>query len=51
MTSLSLNRKTEELLNAMRPLFLGLPVFLIAALFLIWMIARLASWIIAAQYR
>jgi hypothetical protein len=31
----------------MRPLFLGIPTFLIISIVLIWSLARLASWVFA----
>jgi len=44
MTALFANRK-ERFFEAMRPWFLGIPAFLVAFTFLVWSIARLASWV------
>ena len=48
MTLPSMNTRSKELLYSMRPLFLGIPTFLIVSLFLIWSLAKLASWVFAA---
>jgi hypothetical protein len=48
MAQLSMNTRSRELLHSMRPLLLGIPTFLIVSLFLIWSLARLASWVFAA---
>jgi hypothetical protein len=45
MTELFANRKAEKFIETMRPLFLGIPTFLVAFIFLVWSIARLASWV------
>lgn len=45
MTSLSVNRKGEKLSHPMRPWFLGIPAFLVALMFLLWLVAHLASWV------
>ena len=46
MVSLTKDRKTEGITDAMRPWLLGIPAFLIVMLFLLWSLARLASWIV-----
>ena len=45
MTLLSMKSRSRELAHPLRPLFLGIPTFLIIFLFLIWSLARLATWI------
>ena len=47
MALLSMSTRSKELLHSMRPLFLGVPTFLVIFIFLIWSLARLASWISA----
>jgi hypothetical protein len=47
MTSLSVNRKSDEFVHSMRPWFFGIPTFLVMSVFLTWLLARLASWIFA----
>ena len=47
MTLLPMNPRSRELLHSMRPLFLGIPTFLIVSLVLLWSLARLASWVFA----
>jgi hypothetical protein len=47
MTLLPMNNRSKELLHSMRPLFLGIPTFLIISFVLIWSLARLASWVFA----
>jgi hypothetical protein len=49
MTLLSMSTRNRELLHTMRPLLLGIPTFLIVSVFLIWSLARLASWVFAAM--
>ena len=39
--------RSRELLHSMRPLFLGIPTFLIVSVVLLWSLARLASWVFA----
>jgi len=45
MTSLSENRKHEKFGSGMRPLFLGIPAFLVVFMFLLWAVSRLAAWV------
>jgi len=47
MTLLRMNPRSRELLHSMRPLFLGIPAFMIAAGVLLWSLARLAAWVFA----
>ena len=47
MTPLPMNARSRDLLHSMRPLFLGIPTFLIVSVVLIWSLARLASWVFA----
>ena len=47
MTPLSMNTRSRELLHSMRPLFLGIPTFLIISVFLLWSLAKLATWVFA----
>lgn len=47
MTPLSMNTRSRELLHSMRPLFLGIPTFLIISIFLLWSLAKLATWVFA----
>jgi len=47
MTPLSINTRSKELLHSMRPLFLGIPTFLIVSVFLLWSLAKLATWVFA----
>jgi hypothetical protein len=47
MTLLPMTTRSRELLHSMRPLFLGIPTFLIVSIVLLWSLARLASWVFA----
>jgi len=47
MTPLSMNTRSKELLHSLRPLFLGIPTFLVASAFLLWSLARLGAWVFA----
>jgi hypothetical protein len=47
MTILSTSSKSRDRLNSLRPLFFGIPTFVIISIFLVWSLARLASWIFA----
>jgi hypothetical protein len=47
MTLLPMTTRSRELLHSMRPLFLGIPTFLIVSVVLLWSLARLASWVFA----
>ena len=48
MTLLSMNTRRKEFLYSMRPLFLGIPTFAVVSVFLLWSLAKLASWVFAA---
>ena len=45
--TLPMNTRNKELLSSLRPLFFGIPTFVIISIFLVWSLARLASWIFA----
>jgi len=40
-------QRSEGLARAMRPWLYGIPAFLLAFVFLLWSLSRLASWIFA----
>jgi len=46
--TLPMNTRSKEFLLSMRPLFLGIPTFVIVSVFLLWSLAKLASWVFAA---
>jgi hypothetical protein len=46
-----MQQKTESLAPAWRPWLLGVPGFFLALSFLVWIIARLASWIVLSINR
>ena len=48
MTLLSMNARSREFLHSMRPLLFGIPTFLIVSVFLVWSLAKLASWVFLA---
>jgi hypothetical protein len=45
MTVLTMNRKIEKLAPDYRPWLLGVPGFLIAFSFLVWIVTHVASWV------
>jgi len=47
MTPLSMNTRSREFLHSMRPLFLGIPTFVVVSVFLLWSLAKLATWVFA----
>jgi hypothetical protein len=47
MTSLLMKTRDRGFVHSMRPLALGIPTFLVIAVFLLWSLARLASWVFA----
>jgi len=47
MTLLPINTRSRDLLHSMRPLFLGIPTFLVISIVLVWSLARLTSWVLA----
>ncbi len=47
MTSLSANQKREEFMHSARPWFIGIAAFLVISVVLVWLLARLASWVFA----
>jgi hypothetical protein len=47
MALLSMSTRSKELLHSMRPLFLGIPTFVVISIVAVWSLARLASWVFA----